>query len=1086
MADDPPRLRIVPRPSGPPPPPARTGPPPLVARRRATIVVAELPATPGAVLEEAAAHTLAALDDLATIVAGHGGRVVDRVDAMLVAAFGAPAAIERAAHQAVTAAAAMRAVPGIRVGVESGVVLVGDPDEASGPGAPVTSDAVGIARRLKDAAAPGRVLVGTRAHDEVAEAFRFEPAADVRGPEDTVLAAWALAAPTPRTGRPTEAPFVGRARELEVLRACVRGLPEDGGGWVDVVGDAGIGKSRLVREMAAACEREGTRVLEGRCTAVGRRTGFLPFVELLRRWAGIDERDTDEHAVASLARALEPVARSETAALLPFLATLMGLPLPSAAPAPEDDALGRIVARSLRRFFELLAWQAPTVVVLEDVHWADGSSIELLASVVGLARALPLLFVCTRRPEPDETTHPLPPARRRIPLQALDPPDADRLVRSLLGTQVATTVAARVVSRTGGNPFFIEQVTRGLDRADASAIPETVEQLLLARAETLAPAARRALEVAAVIGPTVEQRILLRVLGAGVDGDAVIGELVARGFLRPTTRDGDPGYAFPHALAQEAVYAAILRARRIALHAEVADAIVASSGDRLAERYGMLAYHYGRAERVAEAEQYLVAAGEQAIHTAASDAALYYFEEAMRLYLLRHGEGGDPARKAALLTRVGHALFGRGRLLEASETFNRALECLGEHVSRGRARTLLRLPGTAAVVLWQLFSPLRRASGRPASAHDREVFDLMFHRQEAQITADPQRLVVDCLENLRRFGTVDPSTVPRAGGLYAGAGGLFGYGGISFAIGQRLLTRAAAFVDHADPRELLRVEATQYIHHVLAGDWHLAREVDDALVAENVRLGRLWEATTYLGVLTERRIHEGRFADGEAGIARLAAIERDFDFELAKSNRQAMTALLHLERGRLVAALDAASAYLADHRDDLLNIYALGILAKIRVESGDVAAAATDVARAGEIVRRVAVVPPFHRSRYARSRLLLGVARHAHDRGAERAALRAARWVAWSRPEALRLAGASSWLGGRRRRAVVLWERGIREATRLGLRPELARLYREAGTLLAEANGSPLRVGGDDARACLAHAVALFGELGVEPADVSR
>ncbi len=1084
MADDPPRLRIVPRPSGPPPPPARTGPPPLVARRRATIVVAELPPSAG-VLDEAAAHTLGALDELATIAGRHGGRVVDRVDAMLVAAFGAPAAIERAAHHAVTAAAAMCAVPGTRIGVESGVALVGDPEAASGPGTPVTSDAVGIARRLKDAAAPGRVLVGARARDEVAEAFRFERVADVRGPEDTVLAAWALTVPAPRADRPSEPPFVGRALELDALLACVRQLQTDGGGWVDVVGDAGIGKSRLVREMAATGAQEGTRVLEGRCTAVGRRTGFLPFVELLRRWAGIDDRDADAHGIAALGRALEPVAQSETAELLPFLATLMGLPLPSAARAPDDDALGRIVARSLRRFFELLAWQAPTVVVLEDLHWADGSSLELLASVVGLARALPLLFVCTRRPEPDETAHPLPPARRQLSLQALAPPDADRLVRSLLGTQVATTVAARVVSRTGGNPFFIEQVTRGLDRADTGAIPETVEQLLLTRAETLAPPARRALEVAAVIGPTVEQRLLFRVLG-GEARDGAVAELVARSFLRPTTHEGDAAYAFPHALAQEAVYAAILRARRIALHAEVADAIVALGGERIAERYGMLAYHYSRAERVAEAERYLVAAGEQAVHTAASDVALYYFEEAMRLYLLRHGEGGDPARKAALLTRVGHALFSRGRLLDASETFNRALACLGEHVSRGRTRTLLRLPSTAAVVLWQLFSPQRRASGRPASAHDREVFDLMFHRQEAQITADPQRLVVDCLENLRRFGSVDPSTVPRAGGLYAGAGGLFGYGGISFAIGQRLLTRAAAFVDHADPRELLRVQATQYIHHVLAGDWHLAREVDDALVAENVQLGRLWEVTTYLGVLTERLIHEGRFADGEACIARLAAIEHDFDFELAKSNRQAMTALLHLERGRLGPALEVASSYLADHRDDLLNIYALGILAKIRVESGDLAAAATDVTRAGEIVRRVAVVPPFHRSRYARSRLMLCVARHDRDRGAERAALRSARWVAWSGPEALRLAGASSWLGGHRRRALALWERGIREATRLGLRPELGRLYREAGTRLAAANGSRLRVGGDDARACLARAAALFAELGVASPDVSR
>jgi tetratricopeptide (TPR) repeat protein len=1040
------------------------------ARRDGTIVVVELDDADGKddTLEEHATRTIAACDAIAACIAAHDGHVVDRVGTRLVAAFGAPVAIEQATRRALAAARAVHAIGPARVGVESGLLLV-DEETAS-----LTGEAIGAAWRLATAATLGAVLLGPRVHAEAAAFASAEPVTLPQRDGDA-LVAWRLGAPAAAPS--AHADLIGRVHELGVLRARIAALRVRGGGWIDVAGAAGVGKTRFVQEIRAECRRAGLRVLAGGCFAMGEQRGFGPFGDMLRAWAEIDPGAGADEARTRFVAALRPLAPAEHETLAPLLARLMGLE--NAEPTIEGPALAALVAHACRRFFESLAAVNPVVVLIEDVHWADASSLDLLATLAGGAGTVPLLFVVTRRPDGADVAGALPEPLERLALSTLDPDESMRLVRALAGDSLPSTHAARIAARTGGNPFFIEQVVRGLgptidpDVAEP-VIPKTVQQLLLARVDALAAPARAVLEAAAVTGPAVELEVLTRVVDDSGSLDAAIAVLVAAGLLVRT----ESGIAFAHALAHEAVYDGIPRRRRTGLHAGVADVLAALPDERRADRLGMLAYHFSRADRPLEAEQYLVAAGDDATRTAASDVALHYFREAARLHLARVGEGGDRERKAELFGRIGLALFNRGRVLEAAESYTRALAALGEPTSRSPARVF----SSALVVAARLVTPWRRR-GRAATSRDREVLDLVARRYEAEITADPARLFSDTLEGLRRLGPIDPSTLQQAGSLYSGLAGLFFYGGISFAVGRRLLLEAARTVDRDDPREVMRVRAMQYIHDVLGGAWARAEEIDDALLEQNVRLGQLWVVTTYLGIHAERRIHEGRFDEARAVIARIATIERRYDYQIAKANRQAMTALLHLERGELAPAHEAARDYLRDHREDAPNVFALGILATIEIASRDLDAAAASVEQAFRVVERVRRIPPFHRVPCTRARLLLDLARDgAHDH-AVRPAVRLSRWIAWSVPDTLRLAATSLWRRGAHRRAIASWNRAAAEAIRLDLRPALARIYRDVGRRLTGPDHAHVRIASVDAEACPARAAALFAELGIHHPD---
>ena len=455
-----------------------------------------------------------------------------------------------------------------------------------------------------------------------------------------------------------------------------------------------------------------------------------------------------------------------------------------------------------------------------------------------------------------------------------------------------------------------------------------------------------------------------------------------------------------------------------------------------------------------------------------------------------------PRRSARLEKNVGFALFNRGREPEAVPHFDRALGQLGVPVAKSALRNQLRFVGDLVAVLRRLYLSSGRAR-RAASEREREIIRIMFQRALAQTTSDPTRFLFDSVATMHRIVRVDARSIPSAARSYAGAVGIFSYGGISFGIGRRFLAEADPLLEgHADAPDYLYYRAVSFIHHFLAGDWSEAHEVPDGVIEANLRAGRLWEAVAYLSLLAEKRIRCGGFEGARSTLQRLFEIADSFGYQDARLAAIGEQAYLLLEQGRFAEAVAAADDYYEESPQDLLHLVALGMRAKAQVGAGALEDAAASLARGDAILDGMGFgqAIPYHLSFYRTARYrfelaaLNGEGTRARRpslqrvRRSRRAALATAAKMAGSRPEVFRLVGREAWLRGRKGKAEGWWRRSLVEAERLGARPEQARTLHEIGLPVGSQGRES---GGRSGAECLDAARRLYAELQLE-SDLAR
>lgn len=1070
-------------------------------RRRATVLFADL--TGFTALTERsdpkALHALVSecLELLSEVARRHGGTVQKFLGDCILAVFGFPVAIENAPRAAVNAAIEMRTrlvawnaergidpPLGLHTGIDTGLGVAGD---ISGPVVrefALMGDSVAGASYLKDVAPTGSVWVGTETWRATRDDFAYAamaPRADARAAYELQTTAQRLHRAL--SGRAIASDLVGREAELAVLDAALAALTAGSGGALALVGDAGLGKTRLLAE---AERRAGGRArwLEGRCLSIGGSLGFHPFADLFSRWCDAVEGEGEGATLARLeARARDELA-DEADECVPFLATLMGLPPPERDRARLEriagDARERLVLGAVTRTLQRLAERGPLVIAFEDLHWADGSSVELLEALLRLAASERILFVLASRPHYERTAERvrnvargrLGERYRELVLGPLPRDAAQRLLRNLVrGGELPPRLRGAIEARAAGNPFYVEEVVRVLvdqgvlverdgaleatESAATAEIPGTLQEVIMARVDRLPRTERHVLRVASAIGGSFHRDVLEAVTGEGALGGA-LGSLVEAAMLAPRERGGSAEFRFAHPLLQEVVYDSLVRTRREELHRAIGEAIESRLPDRTPGYDAMLAYHFSRGRDLERAEAYLFRAGDEAARTAASDEALRFFQEASALYLSLHGERSDPERLAVLERSIALALANRGRYPEAISHFDQALRHRSVPVTDKPAFLALRLVRDLGIVLARLYSPVARTR-RPATERERAVQELLYERARAQATnATGLRYLSDWIDTLRRLGTPDPRTLPLAGGQYAGTIGIFSYGGVSFGISERLLARARELVDD-DPTDRMIYGFMNFMHAALAGDWDDRHELDLGFVEGRVRDGQLWDATNYLAFSTEKHIFQGRTDASSAGIEKLEGIADVFQYDLARSSVHALVALRALEEERWPEAAALADVHAREHEDPLIRLLALGNRAKAELLGGDPDAAARTLAAADRLLGDASVVPPYQRSSVLRSRLLLevealraaevegreaGPARRRASRAARRA-LRASAWVACRRPEVYRLDATRRWLAGDRAGAERGFERAAAVASALGMEPELRRCAAE-------------------------------------------
>jgi class 3 adenylate cyclase/tetratricopeptide (TPR) repeat protein len=558
-----------------------------------------------------------------------GGTVEKFIGDAIMAVFGVPVAHtddpERAVRAGLRALQALEELnlqrPGLgltaRAAVNTGeaVVAIGSGYERGE--ALALGDVVNTASRLQVSAPPGRLVVGAQTYRSTRDTIQYEEAGPLgaKGKRDPI-AAWlaveAVAGPADRTSRRT--PLVGRDRELGLLQSVWEGaVGENRPHLVTVIGPPGIGKSRLSREFAKLVEQAGGRAIRGRCLPYDTRDVYGAFAEQVKHIAGLFEQERPETARGKLAAAVARIfPDAERNEITRCLSLMLGLGLDP----PVDEQV--LLLFSARRLVERLGIEQPTLLVFEDIHWADAGQLDLIEYLAVHVRETPVVLVALARPELLDG-RPAWGSRVRaqttISLEPVSEEEAATLVGHLLGEELPHRAIGRLVEVAGGNPLFLEELTAGLlEGTDVGKeLPTTVRAAIAARVDALAPEHRAALISASVVGK-VFWRGALRALGLDDVIDQVLDALETRDLIRrePTSRlGGDVEFSFKHMLIRDVCYSTLPRAERRTAHESVALYIEHTTGDKDRELAWLLAHHWEAAGNVPRAIDYLLLAAER-------------------------------------------------------------------------------------------------------------------------------------------------------------------------------------------------------------------------------------------------------------------------------------------------------------------------------------------------------------------------------------------------------------------------------------------------------------------------------------------
>lgn len=1070
------------------------------------------------------------------ITARHDGTINQFLGEGFMALFGAPVAHEDHQQRAVMCAlelnrefeersATFFGEAGVRLrqGINTGMVVAGRLGDDRRMDYSAVGDTTNVAARLQGACEPGTILIGDSTFTAVRtsiECVSLGPRV-FKGKSDAIPVHRVVRALSDagRGGRGVDrggaAPLVGRATELQRLRARIETLGGGGGGIALIIGEAGLGKSRLLAEAKTIALEHNCHWLTGNAVSFGQTLTYWPFLLLLRGYFEIQEQDSEPVAFEKLATKLRKLFPVEGDAFLPYIATMLALPLPCPLAKQvghlDGLAMGHQVFRSALRLFERLAQLQPLIVVLDDWHWADRSSGDLLEHVLPLTERVPVVFIVSARPDPDTPAARLPAAIRdrglgtrcaEIRLAPLSHDEAEGLSRHLLGNvQLPAAIRETLLTKVGGNPFFLEEMIRTLialkvlewdERAktwcaasglEQLQLPDNVQGVITARIDRLDDALKQLLKTASVIGESFFYRVLRAVAQSGAEIDEHLAGLQRLELVLERARFPELDYIFKHPLLKEAAYQSILAERRRSLHRRVGECVETLFAGRLEKFYAVLAWHYARAEEWDKAQEYLFKAGDQAGEIAGNAEAVDHYRQALAAAAKTADSRWTPLQRATLQRKMGEALFRLGDFQGALAELRASLGLLGAPYPISNAAVRLHIGREVALRMmgatrrWLGFTPHVPSAAEAQIAH--EKFQAYLTIGHVHFTFDHERPLLDALSFTRSSEeTGNPVQMAIGLGCLGTLVGMVGLHRLAAGYGRR----ATEFAEQSgNPMALGFAYHTRGVAEDCSGEYAAA-------VAHLERSSEHYRSVGHLHFWAGSRCFLA-MALLSQGDPRTEQVARELLASGIETGDRAARGwgLLFIgiyqrqtaDYAGAIATLESAIPVMESVPDRNCLSWVDGELAVCHARLGqfDRALARADAARAAVVQNRAAGFFALNPLGAVAEAWLLD-AEHATDfvggkaalmSRAHRACLAAARWARtikseWA-AETPRLLGTWHWLAGRRSRAEREWRRGVALAERLGARHALAQTHLERGRRLRQQ---------DD----IAYAEKLFSDMG--------
>jgi len=589
----------------------------------------------------------------------------------IIALFGAPIALEDAPQRAIRSALAIHReinkfseeikgksrIPGVkmRIGIHTGPVIVGTLGNNLRVEFKAVGDTVNLASRMESLAEPGATYVTEETFKLTEGFFRFEALGEkqIKGKKEPVRVYRVIAPSTRRTRFDVSAergltPFIGRERELELLLDGFERVKAGKGQAFSIVSEAGVGKSRLLYEFRKAVVNENVTFLEGRCFSYSRGVAYHPFIEILKSNFDVEEEEGDQEIKEKIKRGLRVIGLDETSTLPYFLELLSvkesGIDQIPMSPEARKDRIIEALKKITLKGSEM----RPLIIAFEDLHWLDKSSEDAVKSHLESIPGSRVLLIFTYRPEFVHTWG-AKSYHNQLTLHRLSNRESLEMVTHILGTkEIEKTLEELILEKTEGVPFFIEEFIKSLqdikaiEREDSRyrlakdihdvTIPSTIQDVIMARVDSLSEGAKGVLQIGSVIGREFSQDLIQKV--TGLSERELLSHLSA---LRDSELLYERGiypqsiHIFRHALTQEVIYNSLLLKRRKEIHETIGRAIESLYSERLDEFYEILAYHYSESDKLEKAYLYLKLSGSKATRNYSNWEAFHFYKEAIKV-----------------------------------------------------------------------------------------------------------------------------------------------------------------------------------------------------------------------------------------------------------------------------------------------------------------------------------------------------------------------------------------------------------------------------------------------------------------------